>query len=128
MAVLVYLDTSLRFASFSTGDSTSCDYTATSYHPHPLAKMRLKNEIIFLLTLTVGLTLTSCEKLDVLEGTPKCMTDKIKELKKQDCPSVETVYQYDFQGQTVYVFNPKNCGNDLASEVTDKDCNNLCWL
>lgn len=83
---------------------------------------------IGLLTFLLSLSLTSCEKIDLPEGTPKCIKQKIRKLKGEDCPSVQTVYRYDFQGQTVYLFNPKNCGNDLTSEVVNNDCENICFL
>ena len=75
-----------------------------------------------------AIMLASCKKIDLPDGTPKCVKKKIKKLRKDDCPSVETVYQYSFQGQTVYVFNPKNCGADLTSEVINDNCETVCWL
>jgi len=81
-----------------------------------------------LLIFIFGLILTSCKKIDVPSDTPVCIKKKIRKLLNEDCPSVKTVYQYNFQGQTVYAFNPKDCGADLSSEIVDNNCNNICWL
>ncbi|HRP90228.1 MAG TPA: hypothetical protein PKX92_09320 [Edaphocola sp.] len=70
----------------------------------------------------------ACSKIDTPTGTPKFVEQKIKSLLKQKCPSVETVYQYSFQGRKVYVFHPKPCGNDFTSLVIDSDGNEICFL
>ncbi|MBW8049156.1 MAG: hypothetical protein FVQ77_02220 [Cytophagales bacterium] len=81
-----------------------------------------------LLIIFFALTLAGCKKIDVPNDTPTCIKKKIRKLLKEDCPSVKTVYQYSFQGQTVYSFSPQNCGADLTGEVVDDNCNTICWL
>ncbi len=89
----------------------------------------MKNKL-FLLGCLFSLTLFSvqCEKGDAKSGLPACLKDKITQLEKEDCPSVSRVLRYQFQGETVYVIHPKNCGADLTSEVVDQDCKTICHL
>lgn len=70
----------------------------------------------------------ACNKIELPEGVPSCVEDKIRRLQRESCPSVGAVYQYEFQGETVYVFNPKLCGSDLLSEVTNEACETVCIL
>ena len=74
------------------------------------------------------LTTLGCNKIELPEGVPSCVEDKIRKLRRENCPSVQTVYQYEFQGETVYVFNPKPCGSDLFIEVTNQACGTVCNL
>lgn len=62
------------------------------------------------------------------KDTPRCIKQKIRDLLKEDCPSVQTVYQYAFQGKTIYLFSPKQCGADLTSAVVDDNCSDICSL
>lgn len=70
----------------------------------------------------------ACEKEDGMEGIPSCVRERIAELEKEDCPSVGEVYRYRFQGQTVFVIHPLQCGADLTSAIVDESCNTLCHL
>lgn len=69
-----------------------------------------------------------CEMDDSSPDIPECLRLKIEHLEKEDCPSVGRVLQYRFQGKTVFVIEPKNCGADFTSEIIDEDCNTLCYL
>lgn len=76
-----------------------------------------------------ALVLSSCNKLDIEKGTPKCIENKIKDFdKNQACQNGASVKKYTFQGKTVYVFDPGTCGADMAAEVIDSDCNSLGFL
>lgn len=81
---------------------------------------------IWILIVFTGLT--QCKKEAVNPDLPECLKEKISQLEKEDCPSVGEVFQYQFQGQTVYVIHPKNCGADLTSDVVDKNCKTICHL
>ena len=72
----------------------------------------------------------SCQKLELSEEVPKCISQKIQEYKHStlSCSTGKTVYRYKFQGEFVYVFNPGNCGADMMSTVYDQECNILCGL
>jgi len=60
---------------------------------------------------------------------PGCIHARINEFKKQQaCAQGASVKKYVFQGKDAYVFDPGTCGADLASEVTDSDCNTLGYL
>lgn len=71
---------------------------------------------------------SACKKIEVPDGTPRCVKQKIRKLQREECPSVGTVYSYDFQGSKIYVFAPKLCAGDLEWEVVNEDCQHVCWL
>lgn len=76
--------------------------------------------------IIVMICLHSCNKLDIENGTPKCVKNKIKNFDKdQECEDGVNVKKYAFQGETVYVFNPGNCGADQVEEAIDSECNSL---
>lgn len=82
-----------------------------------------------ILFVVVTTALTSCNKLDIEAGTPKCIENKIKSFNKTPICDNADVTEHIFQGKTVYVFNPGNtCGADMTSEVIDSDCNSLGLL
>lgn len=84
----------------------------------------MKSKISFacLLLLAVALTFSSCKKVVLEDDDPVCLKGKIRDFDRtEDCASA-SVDAYSFQGQTVYVFSPGNCGADMQSEVLDGDC------
>lgn len=85
---------------------------------------------LFFLAIIVGLFVSGCSKLDIEEGTPKCVEKEIKDFNKIPyvCDNGANVNEYLFQGKAAYVFDPGNCGNDFSSEVIDADCNSLGFL
>jgi hypothetical protein len=79
---------------------------------------------IFLL-LIVLLTVTGCEKEEVLKGTPKCIAKKINKIASEETANPPaSVYRYQYKGKTVYYFPPRCC--DIPSELYDGDCNFIC--
>ncbi len=79
--------------------------------------------------LLVIAVILSCNKLEIEKGTPKCVTMKIKDFnREQTCDDGVEVKEFIFQDETVYVFDPGNCGADMTSEVIDSDCNSLGFL
>ena len=81
------------------------------------------------LGLFAALFIVSCEDLNLPEGTPDCIEKRIKKFdRKGGCSTGATVVKYNFQGGTIYVFNPGNCGADFTAAVVDQDCNDLCTL
>ena len=88
----------------------------------------MKQQILLILILTV-LSLTSWQKLDIEEGTPRCIENLIKDFEKeQSCDKGVNVKKITFQGKTVYVFDPGTCGADITSEVIDVNCNSIGFL
>ena len=61
------------------------------------------------------------------DNTPTCLKAKIEQFSKSkaSCPSGASMKQYTFQHKTVYVFDPGNCGADMASPVVDAHCNDI---
>ena len=90
----------------------------------------MKKSKTHLMTLYVSfllgmlLSFSSCEKIDVPKGTPKCIKQRIKEeVKNNSC--LEKVYDYDYNGQKVYFFVHYNCP-DAADGLLDEHCNRIC--
>lgn len=82
-----------------------------------------------ILLVSVVLAFTSCNKVDVEKGTPKCIVKEIKEFNKISglCKDAN-VEEYNFQGESVFVFNHGTCARDASSKVIDADCNYLGYL
>ena len=70
--------------------------------------MMMKKQNILIMTFLsillfgVFLSFLGCEKIDVPEGTPKCIKDKIKK-EKDKC--LDKVYEYDYTGKKVFILN-----------------------
>ena len=79
---------------------------------------------LFPISLLIG-----CQDLDLPEGTPYCIEKRIRKFNRNEaCDAGASVVRYDFQGRTIYIFNPGICGADLSSAVVDRECNNVCSL
>jgi hypothetical protein len=78
------------------------------------------------IVLLLAAALSSCkDKIDFEEGTPKCIQDRIKAINKASiCPDPK-VYEYVFQGATVYAMYMGSCGADMSTEVIDSDCKTI---
>ncbi|OIP00601.1 MAG: hypothetical protein AUJ98_07105 [Bacteroidetes bacterium CG2_30_33_31] len=88
----------------------------------------MKRYIILIIGLSI-VYISSCQKLNIEKGTPKCITSLIKDFdNSQNCMDSVNVKKYSFQGKIVYVFNPGICGADMTSEVVDYNCNSLGFL
>lgn len=70
----------------------------------------------------------SCQRIKTPKGTPNCINKKIRQMKKEKCPSVQNVYRYTYKDNFVFVFIPKNCGTDLQTQIFSEDCNLICTL
>ena len=81
--------------------------------------------IVLLLAHSV---ISSCSKLDIEKGTPKCVENKIKDFNKSSTCGNANVKEYTFQGNTVYTFDPGTCGADMSTEVINSGCNSLGFL
>jgi len=66
--------------------------------------------------------LTACEKIE--HDAPDCIKDLIKNNigVLTLCETGASVTQYLFQGQDVFVFDPGNCGADMAAPVYNDEC------
>ena len=77
--------------------------------------------LIFIIVIS-----SSCDRLEIEKGTPKCVRSMIKDFsKEQSCNKGVSVKEYTFQNRTVYVFDPGTCGADQVASVIDADCNEL---
>lgn len=68
----------------------------------------------------------SCSKS--ISETPACVNDKIADYSKSATCKDATVKEYNFQSQTVYVFEPGTCGADMTSAVINADCKTIGHL
>ena len=69
--------------------------------------MKIKQNMLIItlfstLLFGVFLSFLGCAKIDVPEGTPKCIKDKIKK-EKDKC--LDKVYEYDYTGKKVFILN-----------------------
>ena len=89
-------------------------------------EMQKRNlKAILLLTLISVLTLTSCEKLDVPDETPRCIKRKIRKLKSDQIRNPPAkVIEWNYNGEKYY-YIPSYCC-DAYSELYDKKCNLIC--
>ena len=67
-----------------------------------------------------------CDKGDDLVAS--CVQDKIGAFSTEACPSGATVKSYNFQSNTVYVFDFGPCGADMALPVLNNSCDTLGFL
>lgn len=85
--------------------------------------------IKLIIYLTLFISVSSCDKYDIADGTPACIEQLIKEFNSEtDCIVAVDVRKYEFQGGNVYLFKPGDCGADMGSEIYDSDCNSLGFI
>ena len=79
------------------------------------------------LGILIGIILifSSCEKIDVPNGTPRCIKQKIRQEKDG---MLDKVYKYDYNGEVVYEFRPQINTPDGASYVYNANCDLICWM
>ena len=78
-----------------------------------------------IVNLIIILSLFSCEKQDILKGTPGCIEIRINKITSDPVwnPPAK-VYSYEYDGQTVYYFSAGCC--DIMSSLYDESCNLIC--
>jgi hypothetical protein len=94
------------------------DSSMKKYNSH---KMTIFTTIL----LSVSLSFSGCEKIDVPKGTPKCIKQKIREDNKQS-GCLNAVYEYECNGAIVYYFE-YDCPTFVAMPPTiiDTKCNDF---
>lgn len=87
--------------------------------------MQMRHIAAILISVFAFTVLTSCEKVDVPTDTPNCIKRKIRQIKSDEVRNPPaSVWQYDYNGQTVYYIPPYCC--DRPSELYDSDCKLIC--
>ena len=78
-----------------------------------------------MLCISFLLGINSCQKLDLPKGTPSCIKKEIRKILKEGKrnPPAE-VWEYKYEGQTVYYIPPYCC--DIMSVLLDDQCNIIC--
>ena len=74
------------------------------------------------LTLLILIYFSSCQKVDVPKGTPKCIKQAIRN------GEVSKVDKYSFQGEDVYVYDDVAICCDQTFLVVNDDCEELGFL
>src|SRR6218665_162442 len=84
-------------------------------------------KLTFFMLLAVSLA-AACNKQGIAKGTPACVKQKIKTFEKESSCGDASVKKYNFQGKTVYAFEPGTCGADMTTEVISESCSSLGFL
>ena len=81
------------------------------------------------LSFSLLIIFSACKKNN-LEKAPECIQNMIGEFEKNGstCTDGAKVDKYNFIEKTVYVFDPGLCGDDMASDVYDSNCEYLGFL
>lgn len=76
----------------------------------------------------ISLAALSCRKEE--PSLPDCISTMTATFVKseQTCPTHASVKAYSFQSREVYVFDPGDCGADMAMDVYDDRCEYLGML
>ena len=86
---------------------------------------RIIRMTISVLGVIVFMTFTSCEKINVPDGTPNCIKKKIRQIKSNGVANPpSSVWKYNYHGETVYYIPPRCC--DIGSQLYDNNCNQIC--
>ncbi|WP_233791972.1 DUF6970 domain-containing protein [Dyadobacter sp. CY343] len=76
--------------------------------------------ILFLL-----LVFTGCQDNDIAKGTPDCIMEIIKSIKKEGVRNPPAkVFKYTYEGKAVYYVPPYCC--DATGDLWDDQCNLIC--
>jgi hypothetical protein len=78
-------------------------------------------------TIAIFLITSSCHNPGIAKGIPKCIYKEIDAGSQNADWMIGSVKEYEFQGKTVYAFEPDN-GRiaDGATTIKDGACNTLC--
>lgn len=83
----------------------------------------------FIVLIIIGFVqLTACHKSSNDKPATNCLEQKILEFSKSSSCNNSKVDEYLFQGKSVFVFDPGNCGADMALNVLNSDCLLLGFL
>jgi hypothetical protein len=84
---------------------------------------------VFIPALLAALVASSCHKLDIASGVPSCVSREIKHNIKNPDWYTGSVKEYEYQGKTVYSFEPDTRRiADGATTIKDEKCNTLCTI
>jgi len=87
--------------------------------------MKISSKKTMVISVIAILCFNSCEKPDLPADTPSCIKRKIRQIKSDEVRNPPAkVYQYDYNGETIYYFHPYCC--DIPNELYDKDCYQIC--
>lgn len=79
----------------------------------------------FAWVVIMGFALVQCKKDRLAKDTPDCIRSKISSIQSEQVRNPPaSVWQYDYNGKTVY-YIPSYCC-DMYSELYDEDCNLIC--
>lgn len=93
--------------------------------------MKFDCSLFCLFSLSIGLLLSSCGKIEQSSNTtiPSCLNSKLINWEVHfGCKSGNSLNQYSIKGKTFFVLEPGNCGADMAALVIDTNCNEIGYL
>lgn len=85
----------------------------------------LHKTLLIAVLIFAGISFNSCEKDD---NTPPWIMEKVEQLGSGLCDTDAHVDEYEFQDDTVYVFEPGSCGADMPAYVYNEDGIELGFL
>ena len=82
---------------------------------------------VILSSLCFVIVCSACHNPDIASGVPKCIYKEIDDNGKNAEWYVGSVKEYQFQGKTVYAFEPDiRRIADGATTIKDSNCNTMC--
>jgi len=81
--------------------------------------------IIYLSLFFTAFGFTSCQKKNAKKSPPSCIEERILAFEKTVCDKGAKVYEYQFQGERVYVFDIGFCDADHSAKVINQDCQEI---
>jgi hypothetical protein len=87
---------------------------------------RMKSIILSL--AFASLLFTNCSKSEFSDSIPDCIKSSIEANKNKDDWNIKRVDEYQYQGNTVYIFEADQIYPDMQTPVIKSDCTTLCTL
>ncbi len=81
--------------------------------------------VTYLSLFYIAFGLTFCQKKNVKTRPPTCIEERILAFQKTVCDKGAKVYEYQFQGERVYVFDIGFCSADQSAKVINEDCQEI---
>ena len=84
--------------------------------------------VTYLSLLFIAFGFPSCQKRNVETPPPSCIKERILAFEKTVCDKGAKVYEYQFQGKRVYVFDVGFCDADQSAKVINQDCQEIGFI
>ena len=81
--------------------------------------------VIYLSVFFTVFGFISCQKKNRITPPPSCIEERILAFEKTTCDKGAKVYEYQFQGERVYVFDVGFCDAAQSAKVINQDCQEI---